>query len=331
MDENLGIHIEYFYRWAILFAPLVFAACVFGRRTRATALVPSVSSLKSIPRSLRQTLRDPVLWLLFAGGIIALTLALARPQVQTIIRNKSNARNLMLVLDVSQSMAAVDFDSRGVISRVGGVKDVVSEFIKARGQDRLGLVIFGSSAYLQCPLTLDHSLIKQLISMLQPGIAGDATAMGDGLGLALKRMRNYDPETSAVILLTDGVSNSGQVSPLKAAELARDMGIKVHTIGIGPAQTNLGPFADPTSSVEFDEATLKKIAEVTGGAYFNANSLEGLKDVYAQIDRLERSQDDEPEVRDVQELFPRYAAIAAVLLGLYWLLKCSYFLRVPHG
>lgn len=331
MDETLGFRIEYLYHWAVIFAPMVLLACVLRRRAFETAAVSSVSAIVGAPQSLRQILRAPVLWLLFAGGIIALTIALSRPQVQSLLTNKTEARNLMLVLDVSKSMATVDFDSRGILSRIGGVKDVVAEFIKARSRDRLGLVVFGSSAYLQCPLTLDHSLIKQLVNLLQAGIAGDATAIGDGLGIALKRMRAYDPKTSAVILLTDGVNNSGQVTPLKAAELAREMGIKVHTIGIGSSGSQMGFFSGAGLSAEFDEHTLKKIAEITGGTYFNADSLEGLKEVYAEIDRLERSENEEPEVRGVKELFPSYTIIAAALLGTFWILKSSLFLKVPNG
>jgi Ca-activated chloride channel family protein len=276
-----------------------------------------------------------VLSFLATGFLAAITVAAARPQHVTISTSPYAARNIVLALDISRSMSTDDFQSRsGNISRLEGVKQVVDQFIEARAQDRLGLVVFGSNAYLQSPLTLDHNVLQDLVSRLDVGIAGDGTAMGDGLGLSLKRIQEIEGSSKAVILLTDGVSNAGHVNPLKAAKVAKELGVKVHTIGIGSSSTistvQRGFFTQQLmAQAEFDEATLQQIADITGGVYFNANSIEGLEKVYAQIDKLERSENTEPERRVVEELFMPYASAALLLYLLYVALARTVFLKVP--
>jgi len=324
------------YPWVLLFPFLILFLFRISKLQRAAVSYPDISLISSIPASLRLRLRKPTLGLLSALTIFFLAVAGARPQRSSVLEQSVEARNIMLALDLSRSMSARDFQSkRGVLSRASGVKSVVSEFIKSRPGDRLGVVVFGSVALLLSPLTLDHGLVHDLVEKLEPGVAEDGTAIGDGLGLSLKRLREIDGKSKAIILMTDGVNNSGQVNPLKAALVAKELGIKIHTVGIGsndPVSIDVpgGIFGQRVlSRVEFDEATLKEIAELTGGVYFNASSLEGLKEVYAEIDRLEKSDADSPQSKKVEELFPKFLILGTISYLLLVLLSRFVFLKVP--
>jgi Ca-activated chloride channel family protein len=228
----------------------------------------------------------------------------------------------MLVLDVSGSMQTLDFFlGFRQLSRLDAVRHVVSSFIEDRIGDRIGLVVFGSKAHLECPLTTDTALLKQMVGSLYQGMVGTSTAIGDGMGVALKHIKDVPAEASSLILLTDGVTTAGSVQPLQAAKVAADLGIKVHTIGIGRASGESG--------AEFDEATLKTVAERTAGQYFNAANLEQLKSIYDQIDKLERSERDAPVVEQVDEHFSVFAAWGLAALTLIVFLSRSVFMVLP--
>ena len=176
------------------------------------------------------------------------------------------------------------------------VKDVVTEFVENRESDRLGLVVFGEEAFTQCPLTLDHNILLSLLDKLAIGIAGDSTAIGSAIGIAVKRLKDLESESKVIILLTDGRNNAGDLLPLQAAEIAKSYGIKIYTIGVGTR--GKAPFLVDTvfgkrymyQEVDIDEDTLKKISTLTGAKYFRATDLESLKDIYQQIDRLEKTE-----------------------------------------
>ncbi|MBN8548035.1 MAG: VWA domain-containing protein [Deltaproteobacteria bacterium] len=327
--------LSFAYPWAFLFPVMLSYFLMVRRRPAQAVLTPSASLLEGATPSLRLRLRTPILGILSFLFVIFLSIAAARPQKLTMLNSPYEARNIMLSIDISRSMSTDDFASkRGNISRMQGVKTVVSQFVTERGEDRIGLVVFGSSAFLQSPLTLDHKLLSEIVDHLEVGLAGDGTAIGDGLGLSLKRIQDLPGESKAVILLTDGVSNSGHVNPIKAAKVAKDLGVKVHTIGIGSADTigslQGGFFSGQLrAQAEFDEATLKEIANITGGVYFNAGSIDGLTKVYDQIDRLDRTDAEEPQRQVVEEYFVEYAAAAFVCYLLYLLLARSVFLKVP--
>jgi Ca-activated chloride channel family protein len=217
-----------------------------------------------------------------------------------------------------------------------GVKTVVAEYVRSRRQDRIGLVVFGNTAYLQSPLTNDLSLVEKLVQQLQPRMAGDGTAIGDGLGLALKRLRGMEGSSKAIILMTDGVNTAGQVAPLKAAQIARELGIQIHTIGIGTGSTPIGgdPFGGVLGApgqvmVDFDESTLKEIARLTNGVYFNAKSLESFKEIYHQIDRLSQTEQQQPVQPIIHELFAPWATLGLITLLLSLGLQASLFRRIP--
>lgn len=310
----------------LLLSPLVFIVLRWARAPKdESAPFPSSLFLAELPRSFRQRIRGPLITLLALATVTGLSVAAARPQRVTVIDQNRASRNIILVIDASNSMSARDFPtSFGFTSRMEGVKSVVAEYVRARSQDRIGLVVFGNTGYLQSPLTSDTALVEELVKYLYPRMAGDGTAIGDGLGLALKRLREVKDGTKAIILMTDGVNTAGQVSPLKAAQVAKDMGVQIHAIGIGTgtspaAQQPLGGILGiPVGPMaEIDEGTLRSIAETTGGAYFNANNLDDFKEVYRKIEKLTETEESQPAKTLVEELFPPFVGIA---LGCYLLL-----------
>lgn len=318
----------------LLLAPLLYLlARLLGRRVVPRA-VPAASApfLSSLPRTFKLRARKPTLLLLETTTVVCLALAAARPQRASIIDSPSLARNIMLVIDTSRSMSASDFPSGiGTTTRMEGVKTVVSEYVRSRGRDRVGLVVFGNRLFLLSPLTSDTALVERLVQSLQPRMAGDGTAIGDGLGLALKRLRDMDAKSKAIILITDGVNTAGQVSPRKAAEIAKELGVQVHTIGIGsgtsPLESILGVPQGPAA--DFDEAALKEVANITNGVYFNATSLEGFKEVYRQLDKLQETEEEKPDHLLIEELFAPWAWVSLCAFLFAVTLQTTVFRRVP--
>jgi Ca-activated chloride channel family protein len=320
---------------AAFIAPAIYIIARLLRRQRRIASVPAASAsfLRELPVSLKVRLRTPILLALECLTIATLTVAAARPQRVTVVQQPKLARNIMLVIDASNSMSGKDFPSgMGVTTRMEGVKTVVAEYVRSRRQDRVGLIVFGNTSYLQSPLTSDMALVEKLVQQLQPRMAGDGTAIGDGLGLALKRLRDIEGESKAIILITDGVNTAGQVSPLKAAQIAKELGIQIHTVGIGTGSVAIGGNmlgAGGPLVADFDEATLKEIAQTTHGVYFNARSLEGFAEVYRTLDRLSQTEQEQPDKPIVTELFPPWAVAALAALLCSVLLQSTAFRRFP--
>lgn len=322
----------------VLVLPLLYVVVrLLGRGRRSSAEFSSSALLDALPPSARLRLREPVLVLLTTLAAVSAGIAAARPQQVSLIEQRLDGRNIMLVIDATRSMAAQDFPtSFGYGSRMEGVKTVVAEYVRNRTRDRIGLVVFGNTSYLQSPLTTDTSLVEELVQALRPGMAGDGTAIGNGLGLALKRLKDIEGSSKAVILVTDGVNNAGQVSPLKAAQVAKDLGIQIHTIGVGSGKASLG---DPLlgglmglqggPSADFDEEMLTKIAQLTGGVYFNARSMDGFQDVYRELERLAKTDDEQPAKTVIEELFAPFALSSLALYALALILGSTLFLKVP--
>ncbi|WP_133129900.1 vWA domain-containing protein [Legionella yabuuchiae] len=230
--------------------------------------------------------------------------------------------NIMLALDLSGSMELTDMLVRGrPVSRLSVVKHAAEQFVAERKGDKMGLILFGSRAYLQTPLTYDRDNLLMRIEDATVGLAGKTTSIGDALGLAVKHLQNVPKEGRIIILLTDGVNNSGVLSPLKAAELARADDIKVYTIGLGseadPRALN-SLFFNMNAAADLDEETLQTVAEITGGRYFRATDMQSLQNIYDTINRLERISQDEETIRPQHDYYYWPLAIA---LGLffYWL------------
>lgn len=252
------------------------------------------------------------------AGWVCLVVAAARPQwVGEPIALPAEGRDLMLAVDLSGSMAREDFTLGGrTADRLTVVKEVAEDFIGRREGDRVGLVLFGTRAYLQAPLTFDRPTVQTLLDEAQIGLAGEETAIGDAIGIATKRLRDRPSESRVLVLLTDGASNAGALDPLAAAELAAAEGIRIYTIGVGADQvamrTAFGQrLVNP--SADLDERTLAAIADRTGGAYFRAKNIEGLAGVYREIDRLEPVAAEPLYVRPTTDLFEWPLGVALAL------------------
>jgi Ca-activated chloride channel family protein len=249
-------------------------------------------------------------------GVLAwllLVLAAARPQwVGEPIPLPMQGRDLMLAVDISESMSETDMRiGNQVVDRLTAVKAVAGDFIERREGDRIGLILFGQQAYVQTPLTFDRETAHTLLFESAVGLAGRATAIGDAIGLAVKRLRDAPEQERVLILLTDGANTAGRIGPMKAAELAAEAGVRIYTIGVG---------ADPRSRLgqllggsPLDEQTLNAIAEMTGGRYFRARDVRGLQAIYGALDELEPVESDQQSFRPIDELFAWPLAAALVL------------------
>ncbi len=230
---------------------------------------------------------------------------------------QQSGRDLMLAIDLSGSMQTPDMLANGkYISRIDIVKKVANQFIKERSGDRLGLILFGTRPYLQTPLTFDRRTVADMLNDATIGIAGEQTAIGDALGLAVKQLLNYPNQSKALILLTDGGNNAGNYSPLEVAKLAKESNIKIYTIGLGAkvmqVQTLFGTQTINPSS-DLDIETLQQIATITGGEFFRAEDGQSLAQVYAAINKLEPVQTDKVIVRPITPLFPWTLGLALLL------------------
>lgn len=322
-----GVQFAYPY---VFLAPIAILILLAVRRPRTREAVPIASRdiAQEVRPSLRLLLRVPILVTLLALTIVCLTVAAARPQHLVVHEEQTDARNIMLAVDVSPSMQTSDMHA-GIlrISRMEAVKRVVAHFVRARPRDRVGLVVFAGRAYLQAPLTRDLTLVSQMVDALQVGVAGDGTAIGDGLGVALKGLREAPEGSRAIILVTDGANNSGQVNPQRAAKVAADLGIKIYTVGIGAAEALARVM--PGVQLEYDEQTLREIAELTGGIYQSATDFAGLERVYQEISLLEESDATEPARREVRELYSGWVLAALLTFCLYLLLERTVFIKIP--
>lgn len=316
--------------WALALLPLPLFAWLFlprAKERRAGALrVPNFNEMVGVVRAGvggRVKRIGGLLAMVAAWG--ALVAAAAQPswvgEPQAI---PTQGRDLMLALDLSGSMAQEDFAVNGrPIDRLSIVKAVAQRFVEDREGDRIGLILFGSRAYLQTPLTADRETVAQMLGEAELGLAGKETAIGDAIGLAVKRLRERPAEERVLVLLSDGASNAGVIDPLRAAELAKDAGIRIYTIGIGAdAQSRGGSLFGGGGLMALgggdglDEATLRAVAEATGGSYFRASSTEGLVEVYGRIDELEPSEGNEEHVRPTRALFHLPLAAAFALASL---------------
>ncbi len=268
---------------------------------------------------------------------LALTLAvvaLARPQQGLrLSETESKGVDIVLVIDVSPSMSAQDFVPR---NRLNVAKETAREFIRHRPHDRIGLVGFAATAFTQCPLTLDHEALDELVEGLDLGMAEDGTAIGMGLATAVARLRESRTPSKVIVLLTDGANNRGQIDPLTGADLARALGVRVYTVLVGRRGLVPVPQDDPQlgrrivmMQVDVDEPTLQQIAQRTGGRFYRATDAAALGSIYAEIDRLERVPVRSITYRDYRDVAPLLLGAAAILLAGYGLLSATVAFRLP--
>lgn len=292
------------------------------RKTEAYFTLPSLDAIEGMV-SFRSRL-IPMMPVLRALACAAFILALARPQLALKEEEiKAEGIDIMLVMDLSSSMLAQDFKP----DRLEVSKRVASEFVDKRAYDRLGLVVFAGESFTQCPITTDHRVVKDFMSNLKCGLLEDGTAIGMGLASAVNRLKDSEAESKVVILLTDGVNNAGYIKPNTAAEIAKEYGIKVYTIGVGSMGQALSPVSRRSDGkyifgmarVEIDEALLQEIAKMTGGRYYRATTEQSLEAIYAEIDQLEKTEIDVTVFKRYSEEFGKFMiwGIGFLLLELF--------------
>ena len=320
--------------WLLVLVPLLIAYYVWrSMQGGASMIISNTDTLRSAPRTLRYYLRHLPMVL----RVIVLTLiiiASARPQrVETEVKTTTEGVDIVLAVDISTSMLARDFKP----DRLTAAKEVATQFVANRTGDRIGLVVFAGEAFTQSPLTTDQASIQTLLARLRSGVVDDGTAIGNGLATAVNRLRESDSKSKIIILLTDGVNNSGHIAPVTVADIANEMGIKVYTIGVGrngkapyPIIDKLGNVVDVVEvDVEIDEAILKEIAKKTGGKYFRATDKESLEKVYEEINSMEKSKVEVFEYMHVHEEFLTYVLWAVALLLLEFVVKYLLLKRIP--
>ncbi|MCK4745678.1 MAG: VWA domain-containing protein, partial [Bacteroidales bacterium] len=261
-----------------------------------------------------------------------LIVALARPQSTSKSRNVNiEGIDIIMAMDVSSSMLAQDLRP----NRLEASKDVAVEFVSGRETDRMGLVVYSGESFTQCPLTSDHAVLINLFKDIKSGMIEDGTAIGLGLANAVSRLKDSKAQSKVIILLTDGVNNRGAIAPLTAAEIAKTFGIRVYTIGVGtrgmapaPVQTPFGTRYQNVK-VEIDEETLMKIADVTDGRYFRATDNEKLREIYLEIDQMEKSKIDVKEYSKKEEEYMRFGLLATILFMIELLFRYLVFRNIP--
>lgn len=293
------------------------------RSRRPHLRVSDIRPWKSGGRSFLSVLRH-IPFVLRIAALSLIIVAIARPRSSTSVEKvESEGIDIVFAMDVSTTMLARDFKP----DRISAAKDIAIEFIAQRPSDRMGIVVFAGESYTQCPLTTDRSTLINLMKEVQTGLIDDGTAIGNGLATAVARIVDSDAPSRVVILLTDGVNNSGSVAPLTAAEIAKTYGVRVYTIGVG--SNGLAPYPVMTPwgmnmqnmQVEIDEDLLKSIAETTGGRYFRATDNTKLAEIYAEINKMETARTTIDSFPVYKELFGKYALAALICLLLELLIR----------
>ncbi len=323
----------------LLLLPLL--AWLKGGRSAPPAFVYSsvqlVRGMQNIHRSRAGGFLNSLRWLALALFIVAL----AQPRfTKSTTEVKASGVDIVVALDMSGSMVSEDFEVRGErVNRFNMARTVLKGFIDKRPNDRIGMVLFASQAFIGTPLTLDHDFLHENLDRLEIGaIEQNSTAIGDGLGAAVNRLRDLKAKSKIVILMTDGVNNSGKLEPLLAAEAAASLKVKVYTVGIGmrgqaPMPAGRNPFTGQMQyrmmPVDVDEETLQKIADKTGGKYYRADNAEKFKQIYDEIDKLEKTEASVKKYTQFNELFPWFIAAGLALLLVEQVLGQTAFRRLP--
>ena len=320
----------------LLIIPYVIWYVMYRKKTEPTMRMSDTFAFRDAPKSWKMRLMplSPLLRILAFAMIV---FVLARPQTQNSWKNKTiEGIDIMLAMDVSTSMLAEDLKP----NRIEAAKQVAAEFISGRPNDIIGLSIFAGEAFTQCPMTIDHASLLNLLHNVRTDIAArglieDGTAIGMGLANAVSRLKDSKAKSKVVILLTDGSNNRGDISPMTAAEIAKSLGIRVYTIGVGT--NKVAPYPMPVAGgvqyvnipVEIDNQTLSEIAAATEGGFYRATNTKELRKIYQEIDQLEKSKLDVKQFSKKYEAFQPFAIIAVLVLLLEILLRITIFRRIP--
>jgi Ca-activated chloride channel homolog len=320
--------------WLMLALPVMIGWYIWRlKKQEGEFNFSSFTLFKGIQTSARAKFRH----VLFVCRLCAMALiiaALARPQSRSSWKNtKTEGIDIMISMDVSLSMLAKDFKP----NRIEVAKEVIMDFIDARPNDRIGLVIFGGEVFTQCPLTSDHKVLKNMFPQIKAGSLNQGTAIGLGLAGAVARIRESKAKSKVIIFISDGVNNVGEIAPLTAGELAKTYNIRVYCIGVGSKGKALQPVAMYAEGeyeydyvdVDVDEKVMGEISDMTGGKYFRATNKESLVSIYQEIDRMEKTIVSEKSFSNKAEHFLPFALLAAILLLLEFVLRFTVFRSVP--
>lgn len=337
--EGMDIFVGHLPGWVILLLGAATVAVMiwyywrhYPRRS-ASVRYSDLTLVRTGKITTRQRLR-PMIYGLRILAVALLFVALARPQLGNQRRDiESEGIDIMLCLDISGSMRAEDFKPE---NRLAVAKDEIGKFIDRRASDRIGLVIFSRSAFTQCPLTLDYGVLKNLLSQVNFGMIDDGTAIGLALATAVNRLTDSPAKSKVIVLLTDGNNNVWEIDPMTAANVAKTMGVKIYTIGVGKPGNAMYPVQDPVFGKryiyipnEIDEVSLRKIADMSGGKYYRARSEQELSDIYSEIDRLEKTKIKVHEYTQYRELFFGYLVAGFIVLLIEMVLGQTYFRKIP--
>lgn len=322
--------------WILVFIPVFILLFIFIRKKQMEPgfIFPATDNFRAFRPSLRERLASKLPYLRLAS-VLLLIITLARPQMSSEFKVRKDAIGIVMAVDCSSTMLAEDLqlgpmgmarlietpDTRH-LNRLDAVKDVAQDFVKSRPDDLIGLVVFAAEAFVACPLTFDHDWLGQAISRLKIGMIKDGTAIGSGILSALNSLKDVDVKSRVLILLSDGINNSGEVPPMVAARAARSLGVKIYTIGIVSRGQTPFPMKDESGKkvykdvrIDINETVLQKMADITGGQYFRATDMESLRKSYKDIDSLEKSALEEKGFAENEDIFGIFlmAAIACLL------------------
>ena len=325
-------HIEFAnpdFFWLLLLLPLALLWYIFKRKQQTASL--KISSIKGFSSNSFLPKLKPLLFIIRLLALTAIIVAMARPQTKDVSTKTKTTKgiDIVMAIDVSSSMLARDLKP----NRLSALKKVAAEFIKKRPNDRIGLVVYAGEGYTKTPVTSDKSIVLSALREITYGQLNDGTAIGMGLATSVNRLKESKAVSKVIILLTDGVNNSGFIEPQTAADLALEFGIKTYTIGLGTNGNALSPVAYNADGsfrygmrqVEIDEALLKDIAAVTGGKYFRATNNEKLEKIYDEINKLEKTEIEEFKFTRYDEKFRPWVLLAGALLLFEWLLRNTLF------
>jgi Ca-activated chloride channel family protein len=336
MDFSIWEHIEFAYPaffGLLLLIPLMIYWYVSKQQRKQPAMeMSSLQGLKGLPVSWKVRLR-PLLLVLRLLAFAALVVALARPQTSNTSESiDSEGIDIALAIDISGSMLAEDLQP----NRLEAAKNVAIDFVDRRISDRIGLVIFSGESFTQCPITTDHGVLKNQINLVKSGMLQDGTAIGMGLATSVDRLRSSKAKSKVIILLTDGVNNTGLIDPLTALEISKAFKIRVYTIGVGTIGKAPFPMTMPDGSiqmqmqdVQLDEPLMKKISTETGGKYFRATNNKDLQNIYAEIDKLEKTKVEITSYKRYAEHFFPFAMLALACILLEVVLRYTAFRSLP--
>lgn len=331
MFNNVTFAYPYFL-YLLLLLPLILLWYWRHNKKRSPAITYSNLELfDGLKKSLRERLRHLPLFLRLLG-LSFLIIALARPQTFSSGENVyTEGIDVAMLLDISGSMLAEDFKP----NRLEAAKNVIDEFVSGRTTDKIGLVVFASESFTQCPLTIDYPVLRGLLKEIKSGIIEDGTAIGTAIANGVNRLKDSEAKSKVIILLTDGVNNSGEIDPITAAQIAKKFGIRIYTVGVGTIGEAPYPFQTPFGKryqmvpVEIDEKVLNEVAEITDGKYFRATDNKKLEEIYNIIDTMEKTRVEITSYRKAKELFYGWLAAGFLIVLLELILSRTYLRKLP--